>query len=225
MSALVFFKLARDLRGRAARLGRRQAAVARPPAMDPARTLSNAAFYIFVPALLFRTTARIEFGALPWSTLLAYFVPVLLLLLVVYALGAAAQPRRRSPAAVPQRARDHRDLRQRGPGRHPDGGGAVRRGRARDPRHARQPASLTILTVLTAIVELDLARERHARQRRRANLWADPAHHGAQHGDPPGRPAGAGRLRLEPAPASACRPSPTRCCRRSARPSCRSAWC
>jgi len=26
---------------------------------DPARTLSNAAFYIFVPALLFRTTARV----------------------------------------------------------------------------------------------------------------------------------------------------------------------
>ena len=40
-----------------------------PPTMDPARTLSNAAFYIFVPALLFRTTARLEAGALPWSTL------------------------------------------------------------------------------------------------------------------------------------------------------------
>ena len=47
---------------------------------DPARTLSNAAFYIFVPALLFRTTSRLDFGALPWATLAAFFVPVLLLL-------------------------------------------------------------------------------------------------------------------------------------------------
>ena len=38
---------------------------------DPARTLSNAAFYIFVPALLFRTTARIDFRTLPWGTLAA----------------------------------------------------------------------------------------------------------------------------------------------------------
>src|SRR5205809_557808 len=44
---------------------------------DPARTLSNAAFYIFIPALLFRTTARVEFGSLPWATLAAFFVSVL----------------------------------------------------------------------------------------------------------------------------------------------------
>ena len=36
--------------------------------VDPARTLSNAAFYIFIPALLFRTTARVDFSTLPWST-------------------------------------------------------------------------------------------------------------------------------------------------------------
>jgi predicted permease len=51
---------------------------------DPARTLSNAAFYIFVPALLFRTTARIDFRTLPWGTLAAFFVPVMVLLIVVY---------------------------------------------------------------------------------------------------------------------------------------------
>ena len=34
---------------------------------DPARTLANAAYYIFVPALLFRTTARIDFKTLPWA--------------------------------------------------------------------------------------------------------------------------------------------------------------
>lgn len=52
---------------------------------DPARTLSNAAFYIFVPALLFRTTARLDVQAMPWGTVLAFFVPVVLMLLAVYA--------------------------------------------------------------------------------------------------------------------------------------------
>lgn len=52
---------------------------------DPARLMGNAAFYIFVPALLFRTAARIEFAALPWRTLAAFFVPAVLTLLVVYA--------------------------------------------------------------------------------------------------------------------------------------------
>ena len=51
---------------------------------DPARTLSNAAFYIFIPALLFRTTARVEFSKLPWSTLAAFFVPVMAVLIFVY---------------------------------------------------------------------------------------------------------------------------------------------
>jgi malonate transporter len=52
---------------------------------DPARVLANAAFFIFIPALLFRTTARIDFSAMPWRTVSAFFVPVLLLLLAVYA--------------------------------------------------------------------------------------------------------------------------------------------
>ncbi|MES2992628.1 MAG: AEC family transporter [Pseudomonadota bacterium] len=51
---------------------------------DPARVLANAAYYIFVPALLFRTTARIDFGAMPWDTLIAVFVPLVLMLLGVY---------------------------------------------------------------------------------------------------------------------------------------------
>lgn len=52
---------------------------------DPARVLSNAAFYIFVPALLFRTTVRLDFAALPWRTVAAYYVPTLLFALAVYA--------------------------------------------------------------------------------------------------------------------------------------------
>jgi malonate transporter and related proteins len=67
---------------------------------DPARVLSNAAFSIFVPALLFRTTARLDFATMPWRSVWAYFVPTLTLLLAVYlwhrargagqALGSAA---------------------------------------------------------------------------------------------------------------------------------------
>ena len=55
--------------------------------VDPARLLGNAAFYIFVPALLFRTTARLQVSAMPWATVLAYFGPVLLILLAVYGTG------------------------------------------------------------------------------------------------------------------------------------------
>ena len=84
---------------------------------DPARLLGNAAFYIFVPALLFRTTARLQISAMPWATVAAYFGPVLLILLGVYGAGrwqqrgqhaadldagvrAAAAPTARSIAAV-----------------------------------------------------------------------------------------------------------------------------
>lgn len=52
---------------------------------DPARLLGNAAFYVFVPALLFRTTVRLDFAALPWRTVAAFFIPVLAVLLAGYA--------------------------------------------------------------------------------------------------------------------------------------------
>ncbi len=51
---------------------------------DPARVLSNTAFYLFVPSLLFRTMERIELSTLPWHTLAAYFVPAGLFALAVY---------------------------------------------------------------------------------------------------------------------------------------------
>ena len=53
---------------------------------DPARTLGNAAFYIFVPALLFRTTARLDMATMPWATVGAFFTPVLAVLLASYGL-------------------------------------------------------------------------------------------------------------------------------------------
>jgi predicted permease len=52
---------------------------------DPARVLGNAAFYVFVPALLFRTTVRLDFATMPWPTVAAFFVPVLATLGGVYA--------------------------------------------------------------------------------------------------------------------------------------------
>ena len=75
---------------------------------DPARTLANAAYYIFVPALLFRTTARIDFATMPWGTLVAVFAPLQLMLLLVYgwhklALRRASAPAPAGEAAVPAR--------------------------------------------------------------------------------------------------------------------------
>jgi len=66
----------------------------------PARILSNAAFYLFVPALLFRTTARVDFAGLPRHTLNAFFLPVQILLMAVYGWHRAGT-RPGEPAALP----------------------------------------------------------------------------------------------------------------------------
>ncbi len=68
---------------------------------DPARTLANAAYYIFVPALLFRTTARIDFKTMPWGTLVAVFVPMIVMLVVVYAVQRRANRSGALPVAAP----------------------------------------------------------------------------------------------------------------------------
>lgn len=51
---------------------------------DVSRILGNAAFVLFMPALLFRTTARLDLHTMPGATLAAYFGPLFALLLVVY---------------------------------------------------------------------------------------------------------------------------------------------
>ncbi len=72
---------------------------------DPARVLANAVYYIFVPALLFRTTARIEFATMPWRTLVAVFVPLVLMLVSVYfVVRRIDRQRALSPAAPAVRA-------------------------------------------------------------------------------------------------------------------------
>ena len=65
---------------------------------DTARTLSMAAFHLFAPALLFRTTARIDLSAMPWSLLLAFFVPTLGFLLGAYLLERSRRTRGADPA-------------------------------------------------------------------------------------------------------------------------------
>jgi predicted permease len=62
------------------------------PGSDAARVLSNVAFYVFIPALLFRTTARLDFATMPWRTIAAYFVPVIGVMLAVYAWQRARGP-------------------------------------------------------------------------------------------------------------------------------------
>jgi len=56
----------------------------RPEDGDPARVLGNLAFYLFVPALLVRTTVRLDLAHMPWRTITAFFVPALAVLLGVY---------------------------------------------------------------------------------------------------------------------------------------------
>jgi predicted permease len=127
---------------------------------DPARVLSNAAFYIFVPALLFRTTARIDLSRLPWGILAAFFGPVLLMLLGVYAwqrgwhrrgrIGAAAPSVRAISATFGNTVQIGVPM------------AAALFGEAGLAIHITIISlhALTLLTVLTALVELDLARER-----------------------------------------------------------------
>ena len=127
---------------------------------DPARTLGNAAFYIFIPALLFRTTSRLDFAALPWLLLAAFFLPVLGLLVVVYAWQRQRNRGGSLPAAAPSvraiSATFGNTLQVGVPMV------AALYGEAGLGIHITIVSvhALTLLTVLTALVELDLARAR-----------------------------------------------------------------
>ncbi len=82
--------------------GRMRWLVIGAPGSDAARVLSNVAFYVFIPALLFRTTARLDFATMPWRTIAAFFVPVVAVMLAVYAWQRARGPA--SPAVPTVRA-------------------------------------------------------------------------------------------------------------------------
>lgn len=124
---------------------------------DPARVLGYTAFYVFVPALLFRTTSHIDFAAMPWRTLAAFFVPIVLLMLGLYAwqrrragLAAAAPSVRAITASFGNTVQLGIPM------------AAAMFGEKGLPIHVAIVSlhALTLLTVLTALVELDLARER-----------------------------------------------------------------
>ncbi|MFG6467498.1 AEC family transporter [Roseateles sp. BYS87W] len=128
---------------------------------DPARVLANAAFYIFVPALLFRTTARLDTATLPWAFLLAFFVPALLLIAALY-----LWERWRRQPVDPVVAPSVRAITA-GFGNTLQVGLPVAAGVFGEKGLAIHIAvvslhALSILTLLTSIVELDLARERRS---------------------------------------------------------------
>jgi len=124
---------------------------------DPSRVLASAAFYIFVPALLFRTTARIDLHGLPWVLLAAFFLPVNGLMLVTYLLQRRRpQPSVAAPSVKAITACFGNTLQVGIPlaaGVFGEAGLAI---------HVTVVSlhALTILTLLTLIVEMDLARER-----------------------------------------------------------------
>jgi malonate transporter and related proteins len=71
------------------------------PDGDPARLLGNVAFYIFVPALLFRTMVRLDYAQMPWHTAATFFLPAAVFLLAVYAWHRMRRPARGPDAAAP----------------------------------------------------------------------------------------------------------------------------
>jgi predicted permease len=138
-----------------------------PDGPATARVLGNAAFYVFVPALLFRTTARLDFATMPWHTVTAFFVPVLAVLVGVYAAQRAHAARR---------ARD-RDIATHGAAAPSvraiaaTFGNSVQVGIPFAAALFGEPGlgihialvslhALVLLSVLTALAELDLARAR-----------------------------------------------------------------
>lgn len=127
---------------------------------DAARTISATAFYVFVPALLFRTTARIDFSHLEPGLLAAFFVPVLLAMAVVYGVERWRARPADSPAQPSVRAISTTF------GNTVQIGiplAAAIFGETGLAMHVTIVSlhALTILTVLTALVEIDLARARH----------------------------------------------------------------
>ncbi len=127
---------------------------------DPARILGNAAFYIFVPALLFRTTARLDFSRMPWATVAAFFVPVTAMVLAVYAWQRWRAARSGLEAAGPATRAISANF-----GNTVQLGipmSAAVLGEAGLGMHIALVSvhALILLTVLTALVEMDLARER-----------------------------------------------------------------
>jgi malonate transporter and related proteins len=126
------------------------------PGSDAALVLSNVAFYVFIPALLFRTTARLDFATLPWRTIAAFFVPVVAVMLAVYAWQRARGPATPAVPTVRAIAVAFGNTVQLGIPL-----SAALFGEAGLAIHIPLISlhALIILTLLTVLVELDLARD------------------------------------------------------------------
>ena len=155
--------------------------------------LSNAALYIFIPALLLRTTIRLDFATLPWRTLGAFFVPAVALLLAVYAWqrwrGAAQREGAAAPAVRAISASFGNSVQLGIPL------AAALFGEAGLAIHVALISlhALILLSLATALAELDLARAPRSDGAAASTLRATLRQHAAQHRDPPGDVAGAGR--------------------------------
>ncbi len=159
MSALVFVKLFAIFAVVA--IGWAVARSGRLASDDAAQVISGAAFYIFVPALLFRTTARIDFTHLDTRVLIAFFAPTLATIAAVYVilrLRASDEPGRAAEPSVRTITASFGNTVQIGIPL-----AAALFGEAGLALHITIVSlhSLTLLTALTALVELDLAREQH----------------------------------------------------------------
>jgi malonate transporter and related proteins len=139
---------------------------------DPARTLANAAYYIFVPALLFRTTARIDFKTMPWGTLVAIFVPMVAMQFAVYVWQRRGLHRGTLPPAGPSVRAISAVF-----GNSVQVGipmAAALFGEAGLAIHLAIVSlhALVLLTLATTLVELDIARQSHADTHLAATLLA-----------------------------------------------------
>jgi malonate transporter and related proteins len=126
------------------------------PGSDAARVLSNVAFHVFIPALLFRTTARLDFAMMPWRTIAAFFVPVVAVMLAVYAWQSVRGPATPAVPATRAIAVAFGNTVQLG-----IPFSAALFGEAGLAIHIPLVSlhALIILTLLTVLVELDLARD------------------------------------------------------------------
>jgi len=122
---------------------------------DTARVVSNLAFFVFVPALLFRTTSEIDLTRLPWVTLAAFFFPVVGLLLVVYVWQRARGDLPPAGPSVRAISTTYGNLVQLGIPI-----AATLFGAAGLAIHVAIVSlhAITLLTILTVLVELDVAR-------------------------------------------------------------------
>ncbi|MBM3388830.1 MAG: AEC family transporter [Betaproteobacteria bacterium] len=147
---------------------------------EPVKAFSTLAFYLLIPALLFRSMATVDLDHLPWATLVAFFGPTMLWVLLVYAAHRWCQPK---PVPAQASAIDDSQRRAAAPAARSmmcSFGNTVQVGlplaaslfdNAGLAIHVAIISlhALTLLTVATILAEADMARARNAVVG--SNLW------------------------------------------------------